>query len=113
MNSDASVRALKGSGRPVVSQEDRARVLSALECVDAVIVFDEATPAALLDRVRPDVFAKGGDYQTQRVPEADTVYAYGGEVVVLPTLAGRSSTQLVNAARLAHIEEDQCRTRPA
>lgn len=113
VNSDDSVRTLKGSGRPVVGQEDRTRVLRALECVDAVIVFDEQTPAALLDRLRPDIFAKGGDYHATQVPETDVVRAYGGEVVVLPTLAGRSSTRLVHAARAAHHEEEQCRTQPA
>lgn len=113
VNSDASVHALKGAGRPVVPQEDRVRVLQALECVDAVIVFDDLTPAAVLDRVRPDVFAKGGDYQHKRVPEADVVQAYGGEVVVLPMLVGRSSSRLVHAARQAHIEEEPCRTRLA
>lgn len=113
LNSDDSVRALKGRGRPVVHQEDRARVLRALQCVDAVVIFSEQTPATLLDRLRPDIFAKGGDYHATQVPETDVVRAYGGEVVVLPTLAGRSSTRLVHAAQAAHREEEQCRTRPA
>ncbi len=113
LNSDASVRALKGPGRPVVCQQDRARVLQALACVDEVVIFDEPTPAALLERIRPAIFAKGGDYYATSVPEADVVHAYGGEVVVLPTLAGRSSTRLVHAARRAHNEEEQCRTQPA
>lgn len=109
LNSDHSVRALKGHGRPVVTAEDRARVLQALGCVDAVEIFEESTPQRLLDTLRPDIFAKGGDYHVHAVPEAATVHAYGGEVVVLPTLAGRSSTRLVNAAR-GHSEEEECRT---
>ncbi len=116
LNSDDSVRALKGQGRPVVTAQDRARVLKALSCVDAVEVFDEPTPHRLLSALRPDIFAKGGDYHSTTIPEADAVRAYGGEVVVLPTLAGRSSTRLVNAARAgarSHSQEEQCRTQPA
>jgi D-beta-D-heptose 7-phosphate kinase / D-beta-D-heptose 1-phosphate adenosyltransferase len=113
LNSDDSVRRLKGPGRPVVPEQDRARVLRALACVDAVVIFDEPTPASLLQRVRPDIFAKGGDYHASTVPEADVVRDYGGEVVVLPTLAGRSSTRLVHAATRALNEEEQCRTQPA
>jgi rfaE bifunctional protein nucleotidyltransferase chain/domain/rfaE bifunctional protein kinase chain/domain len=99
LNSDRSVRALKGPQRPLVPQEDRARVLGALGCVDAVVVFDADTPAELLARLRPDVFAKGGDYRLDTIPEAEVVRAHGGQVVVLPTLPGRSSTNLVAAAR--------------
>jgi D-beta-D-heptose 7-phosphate kinase / D-beta-D-heptose 1-phosphate adenosyltransferase len=99
LNSDRSVAALKGPQRPLVGQEDRARVLAALSCVDAVVVFDEDTPAALLGRLRPDVFAKGGDYRLATIPEADVVAAHGGQVVVLPMLPGRSSTSLVRAAQ--------------
>lgn len=111
LNSDDSVRALKGQGRPVVPAEDRARVLLALGCVDAVEIFDEDSPQRLLTSLRPDIFAKGGDYHATSIPEAAAVQAYGGEVVVLPTLAGRSSTGLVNAARGA--QEEPCRTRTA
>ncbi len=113
LNSDDSVRALKGPGRPVVSQDDRARVLRALDCVDEVMVFEESTAARLLDQVRPDIFAKGGDYHRTRVPESDVVQAYGGDVVVLPTLAGRSTTHLVHAARSALTEEEKCTNQPA
>jgi bifunctional ADP-heptose synthase (sugar kinase/adenylyltransferase) len=84
--------------------------------VDAVEIFEEATPERLLREWRPDIFAKGGDYHHSTVPEAPAVHAYGGEVVVLPTLAGRSSTRLVDAARAgahAQPEEEQCRTRTA
>ena len=95
LNSDESVRRLKGGGRPVVGQEDREAVLLALESVDAVVVFDEDTPAAVLERFRPDVFAKGGDYALERLPEADVVARWGAEAVVLPYEEGRSTTRLL------------------
>ena len=98
LNSDASVRRLKGDGRPVVAQDDRAAVLRALRCVDAVIVFDEDTPVAALERLLPDVWAKGGDYAGRDLPEAAALARWGGEVVVLPYLAGRSSTRLIEEA---------------
>ena len=78
--------------------QDRARVLSALECVDEVIIFDEGSPAAVLDRLRPDVWVKGGDYTEADLPEAEVVRRHGGEVVLLPTVAGYSSTKLIAAA---------------
>ncbi|MDP9399355.1 MAG: D-glycero-beta-D-manno-heptose 1-phosphate adenylyltransferase, partial [Actinomycetota bacterium] len=99
LNSDASVRRLKGPERPLQRQEDRARVLEALECVDAVVVFDEDTPEALLDALRPDVWAKGGDYAGVELPESRLLQSWGGQAVVLPYLDGRSTTSLVAAAR--------------
>lgn len=99
LNSDASVRALKGPERPLVAAEDRARILSALECVDAVVVFDEPTPAAVLERLRPDVWVKGGDYAPDDLTEAPVVRRHGGDVVLLPYLTRRSTTALVTAAR--------------
>jgi rfaE bifunctional protein nucleotidyltransferase chain/domain/rfaE bifunctional protein kinase chain/domain len=95
MNSDASVRRLKGPDRPVVGAADRARVLEALDCVDAVVVFDEDDPRAVLDRLRPEVWAKGGDYGGTRLPEADVVEQHGGRVVLLPYLDGRSTTSIL------------------
>ena len=98
LNSDDSVRRLKGSSRPLVSQADRARVLEALEPVDAVVVFDEDTPTEVLGRLRPDVWVKGGDYAGAELPEAPLLRAWGGQSVVLPYLEGRSTTGLVAAA---------------
>src|SRR5690606_38353183 len=74
LNSDASVRALKGEGRPIVAARDRARLLREMSCVDAVVVFDESTPCALLDRLRPDIWVKGGDYTDAALPEAAIVH---------------------------------------
>ncbi|AMU31197.1 bifunctional heptose 7-phosphate kinase/heptose 1-phosphate adenyltransferase [Mycobacteroides abscessus] len=99
VNSDESVRGLKGEGRPVMPATDRARVLNALACVDAVAVFDEPTPQPVLTKLKPDVWVKGGDYIADSLPEADLVRRYGGEVVILPTVPGYSSTNLISAAR--------------
>jgi rfaE bifunctional protein nucleotidyltransferase chain/domain len=98
LNSDASIRRLKGSDRPLVQQEERARVLRALRWVDAVVVFDEDTPAAVLERLRPDVFAKGGDYRLEELPEARLLARWGGETAILPFVEGRSTTRLLEEA---------------
>jgi rfaE bifunctional protein nucleotidyltransferase chain/domain/rfaE bifunctional protein kinase chain/domain len=99
INSDESVRALKGPDRPIMPAADRARILAALACVDAVGVFDEPTPERLLDGVRPDVWVKGGDYEVVDLPEAGVVRRHGGEVVIVPTVTGYSSSQLIATAR--------------
>jgi D-beta-D-heptose 7-phosphate kinase/D-beta-D-heptose 1-phosphate adenosyltransferase len=99
LNSDDSVRALKGPRRPVMAAEDRARVLAALACVDAVVIFDERSPEQALEQLRPDVWVKGGDYTEADLPEAAVVRRHGGEVVLLPTVAGYSSSNLIAAAR--------------
>lgn len=97
INSDESVRRLKGSERPVVPAADRARVVGALSCVDAVAVFDEDTPERALEAIRPDVWVKGGDYSAAEMPEAAVVVRHGGRVVVLPTVAGYSSSRIIAA----------------
>ncbi|WP_156448232.1 D-glycero-beta-D-manno-heptose 1-phosphate adenylyltransferase, partial [Mycobacterium sp. NAZ190054] len=99
INSDDSVRALKGPDRPVMAAADRARVLSALACVDAVAVFDDPTPERLLADIRPDIWVKGGDYTADALPEAGVVKRHGGDVVIVPTVAGYSSSALIAAAR--------------
>ena len=96
VNSDASVRRLKGETRPVVPEADRAQVLGALDCVDAVVVFDEDTPVPLLRRLEPAVWAKGGDYAGADLPETPVLREWGGVAVVLPYLEGRSTTGLVH-----------------
>jgi D-beta-D-heptose 7-phosphate kinase / D-beta-D-heptose 1-phosphate adenosyltransferase len=98
LNSDASVARLKGPGRPLQSAADRAAVLLALGCVDAVAVFDEDTPERVLSDLRPHLFAKGADYTMARLPEADVVATWGGQAVVLPYLEGRSTTRIVKEA---------------
>ncbi|WP_039805167.1 PfkB family carbohydrate kinase [Nocardia araoensis] len=99
LNSDASVRRLKGPRRPIVTARDRARLLAELSSVDAVVEFDESSPSALLDRLRPDVWVKGGDYSGVDLPEAAVVRGYGGEIALIPTVPGYSTTQLVAASQ--------------
>lgn len=98
LNSDSSLRRAKGPGRPVVSQQDRARVLSALAAVDSVVIFDESTPAELLGKLRPDIWVKGTDYANRPMPEADTVRQHGGQVVLVPVIPGYSTTRLLGTA---------------
>jgi rfaE bifunctional protein nucleotidyltransferase chain/domain len=101
LNSDSSVRRLKGQERPIMGQQDRVDLLMALACVDAVMVFDEETPEAALQRLRPDIWVKGGDYTVADLPEADLMKTWGGDVVTVPFHPGRSTTRL--AAALAAV----------
>ena len=96
VNSDASVRRLKGPDRPLNPEDERAEVLAALRCVDGVCVFEEDTPHALIEAVRPHIHAKGGDYRTpDALPETPLVRALGGDVVILQLVPGRSTTRLI------------------
>jgi rfaE bifunctional protein nucleotidyltransferase chain/domain/rfaE bifunctional protein kinase chain/domain len=97
LNSDASVRRLKGDQRPIMVQQDRSELLLALECVDAVMLFDEDTPEAALDRLRPDIWVKGGDYKGAHLPEAELVESWGGRCVTVPYHPARSTTVLADA----------------
>lgn len=99
LNSDDSVRRLKGPSRPVNTLADRAAVIGALSCVDHVTVFDDDTPAELLELLRPDVYAKGGDYTPEMLQESATVGAYGGRVVILDYLPDRSTSAIVERIR--------------
>jgi len=99
LNTDRSVAALKGPTRPVVSEQDRARVLAALESVDAVVLFDEDTPERLICRLLPDILVKGGDYQPEAIAGGDCVRANGGEVRVLNFVDGRSTSGLIAAIK--------------
>lgn len=101
LNSDSSVRRLKGEQRPIIGQEDRAELLLSLGCVDGVLVFEEDTPEAALDRLRPDIWVKGGDYREDQLPEARLMKAWGGETVTVPYHPARSTTAL--AAALARV----------
>jgi rfaE bifunctional protein nucleotidyltransferase chain/domain len=101
LNSDRSVRRLKGPERPLTAATDRARLLAALDCVDAVAVFDEPTPERVLATLRPDIWVKGGDYADggPDLPEAALVSSWGGQTVVVPYLDGRSTTSMIAAVR--------------
>ena len=95
LNSDASVRRLKGKSRPLVNQENRKEVLEALESVDEVIVFDEDTPLELINRVKPQVLVKGGDYKIEDIVGHEEVLSWGGEVKSLRFHEGHSSTSII------------------
>ena len=95
LNSDASVRRLKGETRPVNSEADRAEVVGALKSVDYVVIFGEDTAEDLIAKVQPAVYAKGGDYTLETLPEARIVESYGGEVAFIPLVAGKSTTRMI------------------
>ena len=99
LNSDASVRRLKGNNRPINTEDDRAEVLDALRAVDAVTIFGEPTAEALIEIVRPDVYVKGGDYTLETLPEAKIVKEYGGRVEFVPLVEGRSTTNVIERIR--------------
>jgi rfaE bifunctional protein nucleotidyltransferase chain/domain len=92
LNSDSSVRALKGDGRPIIGAADRTTILEALAAVDAVVSFDDDTPIALLEALRPDLYVKGGDYATSVLPEQTVLDRWGGVAIAIPYLDGRSTT---------------------
>ncbi len=98
LNSDRSVRENKGPDRPVVNEEDRALVLSALECVDYVVIFDDKTPMPLLETLRPEIYAKGGDYTIDTIvqEERHLVEGYGGEIAIIPGVEGHSTTNIID-----------------
>jgi D-beta-D-heptose 7-phosphate kinase/D-beta-D-heptose 1-phosphate adenosyltransferase len=96
LNSDASVRRLKGPARPVRNTAERAHVLAALSCVDAVTVFDEDTPRELIIALHPDVLVKGGDYSVDSMVGAREVVGWGGEAVIVPLTAGQSTTRIID-----------------
>nr|WP_211177194.1 PfkB family carbohydrate kinase [Pseudonocardia acidicola] len=99
VNSDESVRRLKGPGRPVMTAADRVGMLEALEMVDAVVVFSESSPVAVLERLRPDIWVKGEDYAGRELPEAEVVRRHGGRVVLVPLVERHSTTGLITALR--------------
>ena len=103
LNTDASAKRLnKGPDRPLNPEADRAMVMAALESVSAVTWFDEDTPLALIEALRPDVIVKGGDYDMDRLPETALVKTWGGQAKALPFVAGYSTTQLVERIRATH-----------
>lgn len=99
LNSDASVRRLKGPERPVNEEADRAEVLDALRAVDYVTIFDEPTAAELIEIIRPDVYVKGGDYTIATLPEAEIVRGYGGRVEFIDLVPERSTTRVIEKLR--------------
>ena len=100
VNSDASARQLgKGPDRPLNNEMDRALVIAGLQAVDLVVLFDEATPCEMIERIRPDVYVKGGDYDVDRLRETELVRSWGGRAVAIPFVDGYSTTRLVERIR--------------
>jgi len=99
LNSDASVRQLKGAGRPVLPERERAEILAALECVDAVVIFDDLTPREVIARLLPDVLVKGGDWPGDQIVGREEVEAAGGQVVSIPVIPGYSTTAILRKIR--------------
>lgn len=106
LNSDNSTRCIKGPGRPIMPQEDRAEILAALESVDYVVIFSESTAERLVMALKPDVYVKGGNYEIESLPEAKVATAYGGQVYLASATPGRSTTNLISAI-LAHDQEER------
>lgn len=96
LNADLSVKKLKGDSRPIQNQDDRALILASLSSVDAVVIFEEETPAQLIAQISPDYLVKGGDYDLNTIVGAEWVKSYGGQVVVYPLNVGKSSTNILN-----------------
>ena len=96
LNSDKSVKSIKGDSRPINKEEDRAEVLSALRCVDYVILFDEDSPIDLLLQIKPDVYTKGADYTVETLPEAKPIMENGGRVEFISFVEGKSTTSIIN-----------------
>jgi len=99
LNSDASIGRIKGPGRPVQNQSDRAAILAGMVMVDFVVIFDEDDPGRLIEAVKPDVLVKGGDWRPDEVVGRETVEARGGKVVIVPYLAGKSTSSLISRIR--------------
>ena len=99
LNSDSSVRQLKGAGRPVLPERERAEILSALESVDAVVIFDEPTPREVIARLLPDVLVKGADWPGDQIVGREEVEAAGGRVVSIPVIPGYSTTEILRKIR--------------
>ena len=101
INSDASVRQLKGEGRPILPELERAEILAALECVDAVVIFGEPTPREIISALLPDVLVKGGDWAGDQIVGREEIEGAGGRVVSVPVVAGYSTTSILTRMRAA------------
>lgn len=105
INGDNSTAVLKGTGRPIVPASDRARLVAALSCVDAAIIFEEETAIQLVNTLKPEVYAKGGDYHLKPLPERSAVEAVGGKIILIDLVPERSTTALI--ARIRALPEDR------
>lgn len=99
LNSDKSVRLIKGEGRPINNENDRAEILNALACVDYVVLFDESSPMDLLNEIKPDVHTKGADYTLESLPETDVILKNGGRIEFISFVEGKSTTNTIEAMK--------------
>ena len=106
INSDSSVRQLKGENRPLVPEDERAEMLAGLECVDYVVIFPESTPIDLLSELKPNIHVKGGDYKLEQLIERDVVEANGGKVIVGLNVPGKSTTNLIQVICERYVDTD-------
>lgn len=104
LNSDKSVKLIKGEGRPINNEDDRAEVLCALSCVDYVVLFDESSPRDLLDEIKADVHTKGADYSVETLPEADVILKNGGRIEFIEFVEGKSTTNTINAMQKSKLD---------
>ena len=102
LNSDSSIRTIKGHLRPIVPEKERAEVLSALTCVDYIVLFNEATPIRLITAIKPDVLAKGADWASKEIVGADVVKSAGGRVARIPLVKGKSTTNIIKKILTIH-----------
>ena len=99
LNSDKSVKSIKGKGRPINNEDDRAEILCALSCVDYVVLFDEDSPRDLLNEIKPDLHTKGADYTVETLPEADIILKNGGKIEFIEFVEGKSTTKMISAIK--------------
>ncbi len=104
LNSDASVRAIKGEKRPIIPENERAEMLASLEVIDFITIFSEATPLKLIEYLKPDVLVKGGDWAEENVVGRESVASWGGQVVIIPEIKGASTTNIVEKIRKIYSE---------
>lgn len=105
VNSDSSVKELKGKNRPFVPENERLEMLAALEMVDYLVLFSETDCKAVIDQLKPQIYVKGGDYRIEDLPEAEVVYSYGGKIVLITEIKGRSTSNLINKIRRSKDEK--------
>ena len=106
LNSDSSVRAIKGEKRPLVSEEERAETLAAFEFIDFITIFDELTPLELINYLQPDVLIKGGDWQEEKIVGREEIKKWGGRVAIIPEVSGKSTTNIVEKIKKMYCSSD-------
>jgi rfaE bifunctional protein nucleotidyltransferase chain/domain len=106
LNSDSSVRAIKGEKRPLMSAEERAEILAALECIDFITIFQELTPLELINYLKPDILIKGGNWPEEKVVGRKEIKKWGGRVAIIPEIEGKSTTNIVEKIKKMYCSED-------